>query len=394
MPPLTTFPKKTLICLLTAQAVCLAFGLWIQDRLVTFTARGRQATLSSPAQPASSANRAPAHPVAVIEAHVSDGDAPASSEDSLLDAMPVAQLFAFFWIAGMQAGAAYLVLSRAHSEDSQRQARATTTSLLREKDLARTQNAVIFGLAKLAESRDPETGRHLERIAHFSTRFATALRRLPRYRSRVTPAFIRLIGISSALHDIGKVGVEDHVLLKPGKLDTDERLRMQLHAALGGDCIREIELQLGSSNFLEMAREIAFCHHEHWDGQGYPMGMAGEEIPLAARIVTIADVYDALSVRRVYKQPLPHEQCVEIIRSEAGKQFDPDLVGVFLSIEDDFREIARRFANAAGGTPVPPLETSRAKSPPSKSQTWSPEDPAGLTPWGDNHLDEPSPPKH
>ncbi|HEX4129009.1 MAG TPA: HD domain-containing phosphohydrolase [Pirellulales bacterium] len=236
--------------------------------------------------------------------------------------------------------------------------------MLREKDLARTQNAVIFGLAKLAESRDPATGRHLERIAHFSTRFATALRRLPKYREEVTPAFVRLIGISSALHDIGKVGVEDHVLLKPGSLNARERLDMQLHAALGGECIREIELQLGSSNFLEMAREIAFCHHEHWNGRGYPAGLAGEAVPLAARIVAIADVYDALSVRRVYKQPLPHERCVEIIRSEAGKQFDPDLVQVFLSIEGEFRDIARQFANPMDQPAEPDVESSEGKKAP------------------------------
>ncbi len=138
---------------------------------------------------------------------------------------------------------------------------------------------------------------------------------------------------------------------------------MRLHAELGGECLREIELQLGSSNFLEMAREIAFCHHEHWDGQGYPAGLAGETIPLAARVVAIADVYDALSVRRVYKEPLPHEQCVEIIRSEAGKQFDPDLVEVFLSIEADFCEIARKYANPTNHSPTPRRESSGAKNP-------------------------------
>ncbi len=381
MPRLTTFPQKTFVYLLTAQAVCLAFGLWIQDRLVAFTAQGQHVALNTASRPASS-----------IDPSV--GGTPAAFTDSLPGAMPVPQLFAFFWIVGMQAGAAYLILSRAHSEDSQRQARAATTSILREKDLARTQNAVIFGLAKLAESRDPETGRHLERIAHFSTRFATALRRLPRYRNRVTPAFIRLIGISSALHDIGKVGVEDHVLLKPGKLDSEERLRMQLHAALGGECIREIELQLGSSNFLEMAREIAFCHHEHWNGQGYPTGLAGEAIPLAARIVAIADVYDALSVRRVYKQPMPHEQCVEIIRSEAGKQFDPDLVGVFLSIADDFREIAQRFVNASDRAAAAQAELTGAKCPQITPTARSPQDSAALTPWADNILDGLSPLKH
>jgi response regulator RpfG family c-di-GMP phosphodiesterase len=171
-----------------------------------------------------------------------------------------------------------------------------------------------------------------------------ALRRLPTYRDQITPAFIRLIGISSALHDIGKVGVEDQILLKPGALSDDERLRMQLHTRLGSDCIQEIETQLGTLNFLQMAREIALYHHERWDGRGYPTGLAGEAIPLAARIVAIADVYDALSVRRVYKTAMPHQQCVDIIRREAGKQFDPALVEVFLSIADEFAEIARQFS--------------------------------------------------
>ncbi len=196
-------------------------------------------------------------------------------------------------------------------------------SLQRYGDLLRTRDAVIFGLAKLAESRDPDTGNHLERIAVYSTRLATVLRRNPRYRRHLTPAFVKLIGISSALHDIGKVGIEDSILLKPGQFEEQERLVMHMHAAIGGKCIREIESRLGRSNFLQMAREIAFCHHERWDGRGYPDGLAGEEIPLAARIVAVADVYDALATKRVYKAAFPHGKCVEMIRAEAGKQFDP-----------------------------------------------------------------------
>ena len=120
---------------------------------------------------------------------------------------------------------------------------------------------------------------------------------------------------------------------------------MQRHAALGGECIRKIEQRLGESNFLQMAREIAYFHHERWDGKGYPAGIAGEDIPLAARIVAVADVYDALSVKRVYKDAFPHERCVEIIRSEGGKQFDPDIVAAFLSIETEFRQIAEQFTD-------------------------------------------------
>jgi response regulator RpfG family c-di-GMP phosphodiesterase len=267
----------------------------------------------------------------------------------------VSRSMAFCWIGGLQSVVAYLVMSRLRAEIAQQQHRDGTQFVRRERDLARTQNAVLFGLAKLAESRDPETGQHLERIAHYSTRLSDALRRVPKYREQITPSFIRMIGISSALHDIGKVGIEDQILLKPGRLDPQERLRMQVHAVLGGECIREIETQLGGSNFLQMAREIAFHHHERWDGLGYPDGLAGEDIPLSARIVAIADVYDALSVRRVYKAALDHEKCVEMIRAEAGRHFDPTLVEVFLTIESDFRAIAREF-RATEVEPFPLVE--------------------------------------
>jgi response regulator RpfG family c-di-GMP phosphodiesterase len=150
------------------------------------------------------------------------------------------------------------------------------------------------------------------------------------------------------LHDIGKVALEDSVLLKPGELTSNERFRMQLHVEVGAESIREIERRLGTSNFLEMAREIANSHHERWDGSGYPAGLAGEQIPLAARIVAIADVYDALSARRVYKEAFPHSECVEIIRKEAGKQFDPELVRIFLVAAPQFEEIARRFEDQWG----------------------------------------------
>jgi HD-GYP domain-containing protein (c-di-GMP phosphodiesterase class II) len=139
------------------------------------------------------------------------------------------------------------------------------------------------------------------------------------------------------------VGIESSILTKPGELNVEERLQMQLHSNVGGDCIRNIERRLGSSNFLRMAREIAMCHHERWDGTGYPDGLAGEEIPLAARIVAVADVYDALATKRVYKPASPHEKCVAIIREGAGRQFDPDIVEVFLKIESQFREIVRQF---------------------------------------------------
>jgi response regulator RpfG family c-di-GMP phosphodiesterase len=295
-----------------AQAACLALGLWVDHRLVTAVPPG--AIGGSPIAVAPSA----------IAIHA----------------------MTFVWIAALQTVIAYLLSTRVQEEIARRQTETERISLQRHNDLLRTRDAVIFGLAGLADSRDPETGKHLERIATYSTRLASALARHPGYRNHITASFVRLIGISSALHDIGKVGIRDAILLKPGKFEEQERASMQLHATIGGRCVREIESRLGNSNFLQMAREIALCHHERWDGTGYPAKLAGDRIPLAARIVAIADVYDALASRRVYKEAFPHEKCVEIIKEGAGKAFDPAIVGVFLKLEADFREIARRYRDA------------------------------------------------
>ena len=325
------------ICgLLAAQALCLAFGFWILGRLLVPTATwhaehqthqdstGQQGTLVGPDSNSSA-------PKPVVQA------------DDIIHALTPVGAIVFFWTLVLQGGAAYLVLSRFSVEHSRQRMKSDEESLHRNQDLVRTRDAVIFGLAKLAESRDADTGHHLERIALYSTRLATALRRHPKYGVTVSAHFTRLIGVSSALHDIGKVGVEDAILLKPGRLTSDERRRMQSHTMVGAECIHDIELRLGNSNFLQMAHEIARCHHERWDGGGYPEGLLGEEIPLSARIVAIADVYDALSSRRVYKAPFPHAKCVDVIRMGAGKQFDPELVEVFLTIEARFREIAQQY---------------------------------------------------
>ncbi|MBS0203904.1 MAG: HD domain-containing protein [Planctomycetes bacterium] len=268
----------------------------------------------------------------------------------LVTSLPLAAGIAFFWTWILSSVSTYLLSARLSSEESHRMAQSEHDALRSAQDLLRTRDAVIFGLAKLAESRDPETGHHLERISLYSTRLATALRLLPKYHRVVTPGFIRLLGISSVLHDIGKVGLEDTVLLKPGRLNADERRKMQEHTLVAGECLKEIEQRLGASNFLQTAREIALHHHERWDGNGYPAGLAGESIPLAARIVTVADVYDALSSKRVYKDAFPHEECVRLIREGSGTQFDPELVTVFLSIEADFAAIGQRFAAQAAAS--------------------------------------------
>ena len=271
---------------------------------------------------------------------------PPHNPETLLSMLPAAGGLAFLWTCGLQCVVAYLILSRVHVEDSRQRKITEESTLKNTKTLVRTRDAIIFGLAKLAESRDTATGQHLERISLYSTRLAAAMKKHPKFREVVTPTFVKLIGISSALHDIGKVGIEDSILFKPGRLTQEERLRMQKHAAIGGECIRQIERRLANSNFLQLAREIALFHHEHWDGNGYPHGISREQIPLSARIVAVADVFDALASKRVYKDSWPHEKCVETIRNEAGKQFDADIVEVFLQVESKFREIRNQYTDA------------------------------------------------
>ncbi|REK29913.1 MAG: HD domain-containing protein [Planctomycetota bacterium] len=324
VPRMNAYHKR-IAKLIAAQLLCLAFGLWVSDRLLVSVAHwevNERATAAMKQGATSTENFVPELPA---------------------DWMPAILGLSFLWIGGLQGSVAYVFHAKLRDEHAEMRSRSNAEFCQRERDLLRTRDAVIFGLAKLAESRDPDTGQHLERISAYSTCLARALRRHPKFANEVTPAFVKLIGISSALHDIGKVGVEDSVLLKAGKLDADERFRMKLHAVMGGQCIQEIEERLGSSNFLSMARDIALYHHEHWNGHGYPSGLAGEKIPLAARIVAVADVYDALASKRVYKDAYPHEECLEIIREGAGTQFDPDLVQVFLSIESEIRRHSLRL---------------------------------------------------
>jgi len=336
--------RKTLCYLTVGQMLCLALGLWIQDQLVVSTAQWEAE------QNAVDENTAATAPTATAASNATTTSKMTAQQ--ILNAIPVARAIAFAWICGLQMVVAYLVLARVHDSHSQSQTRSDQKAVDQTKHLVRTRDAVIFGLAKLADARDSDTGYHLERIALYSTRLAWAMKRMPKYRGVISSSFVKIIGISSALHDIGKVGVEDSILLNPGKLNDDERNQMERHAIVGAQCISEIELQLGDSNFLQMAREIALYHHERWDGTGYPHGLAGQEIPLAARIVAVADVYDALSVKRVYKHAFPHEECVEIIRREAGEHFDPDVVEAFLKIEVEFGAIASQFSQTQDASDI------------------------------------------
>lgn len=322
--------RKQLLWMSAGQALCLAVGLLIQNQYIASTLLERADGVQLQADDESIQRTAVGGP---------------TNSQSLLAISGLT----FGWIMGLQGVIAFLVLSSLGKKQRRQEAEHDQHSLRNTRDLVRTRDAVVFGLAKLAESRDPDTGQHLERIAYYSQQLARAAARTPQYGEKITPSFIRLLGVSSALHDIGKVAVEDSILLKPGKLTHEERQQMQTHTDVGARCIGQIASRLGDSNFLQMAEEIASYHHECWDGSGYPHGLAGEQIPLAARIVAIADVYDALSVRRVYKEAIPHDECVNIIRSLSGTQFDPGLVEVFLQVEAEFRRIAVEFADADNG---------------------------------------------
>lgn len=209
----------------------------------------------------------------------------------------------------------------------------------RTRSLSKTRDAVIFGLAKLAESRDTDTGEHLERIRTYVTLLAEQLEKSG---TAIDERTTKDIGLASSLHDIGKVGVPDRVLLKPGRLDADEYAEMQKHAAVGGDCLEAIGARLGEDDFLQLAKEIAYGHHEKWDGTGYPAKVAGDSIPLSARIVALADVYDALRSRRPYKEPMSHEKAREIVLEGRGAHFDPAVVEAFLACEEQFIEVSER----------------------------------------------------
>lgn len=214
---------------------------------------------------------------------------------------------------------------------------------LRERNEAR--DAIILALAKLAENRDPETGAHLERVQHFCRILSEALSVKPEFNATITPQFIDNIVRSSPLHDIGKVGIPDHILLKPGRLTTDEFEIMKMHSVIGGDTIRTLVEHGRRRGFLRMGMEIAYCHHEKFDGSGYPNRLSGSQIPLAARIMAVADVYDALTSRRIYKSPMPHEQALEIIRRDSGAHFDPAVVAVLVEKEREFAATAERLAD-------------------------------------------------
>lgn len=216
----------------------------------------------------------------------------------------------------------------------------------RSKETESIKDATIIALAGLAETRDTDTGAHIRRTQLYIRILAEAARKIPAFAPELTGETINLLFKTAPLHDIGKVGIPDRILFKPGPLTDEEFAIMKEHTTLGGRAISEAQKQLGVSNsFLHLAHEIATTHHERWDGTGYPAGLRGEQIPLAGRLMAIADVYDALRSRRVYKKPMTHEEACAIIKKDAGHQFDPALTGIFDEIQDDFRRVAEKFAD-------------------------------------------------
>ena len=200
--------------------------------------------------------------------------------------------------------------------------------------------ALIVGLAKLAESRDDDTGKHLARIRHYTTLIADAFVKL--FPSDLTPEEVPIIGSTSVLHDIGKVGIPDSILLNPNRLNRDQFELMKRHATIGTDILLALSEQLGRDPWVDTAIQITLGHHERWDGLGYPFGLRGDGISLPARIVAVADVYDALTTKRVYKEAMTHIEATSIIKNESGSHFDPMVVEAFCSVVDEVEEIATR----------------------------------------------------
>ena len=217
----------------------------------------------------------------------------------------------------------------------------------RTEETRMVEEATVLALTSLAETRDNETGNHILRTQRYVRALAASLRDHPRFAHYLSDETIALLYKSAPLHDIGKVGIPDRILLKPGRLDADEFEIMKTHAALGYAAIQRAVERVGRRvPFFQIAGEIALSHQEKWDGSGYPQGLAGESIPISARLMALADVYDALISKRVYKEALSHARALEIILEGKGAHFDPDLVDAFISIQTECLDIATQYSDS------------------------------------------------
>ena len=217
----------------------------------------------------------------------------------------------------------------------------------RSREIEAIQDVTILAMASLAETRDNETGNHIRRTQLYVFTLAEKLKTHPRFANFLTEHTIKLLFKSVPLHDIGKVGIPDRILLKPGKLTPEEFEIMKTHTTLGRDAIVTAERRLGVNvDFLTYAKEVACSHQEKWNGSGYPEGLAGDAIPISARLMAVGDVYDALISRRPYKEPMPHNQAVQLIIDGRGTHFDPDIVDAFIALQDDFLAISQQYADS------------------------------------------------
>ena len=235
-----------------------------------------------------------------------------------------------------------LLVAERTAEISEQSRRLVTS----KQEVIAAQAATITAFCALAEARDNETGNHIRRTQHYVRILAEALREHPRFKAELDEEVIQLLFKSAPLHDVGKVATPDAILLKKGKLTPEEWVIMKQHCEYGRNAILQAEKALGEvadASFLRYAAEIAYGHHERWDGTGYPQGQSGDAIPLSARLMAVADVYDALISRRVYKPPFPHEQALAMIVEDRGSHFDPDIVDALIQVASKFASIARNF---------------------------------------------------
>lgn len=256
-----------------------------------------------------------------------------------------------------------------------------------------TANMTILALAKLAESRDPEAGSHLENVRNYCRVLATYLQGLPQYAEMVDDKFIDLIYRTSPLHDIGKVAIPDAILLKPGPLSAEEFEVMKTHTLRGAETVESVLSEFPHTDFLQLARDLILTHHEKWNGTGYPLGLSGEQIPLCGRIMAVADVYDALTSKRVYKPAYQHENAKSIIVQGSGSHFDPDLVDAFLKVEQEFIAIQSQQTLGVAADRVAADRPAPGIVPPPPRSRWLGEAPAlddfpraAISPQGVQHV--------
>jgi putative two-component system response regulator len=238
-------------------------------------------------------------------------------------------------VEGLRAGADDFLSKPYHPEELRVRLRTAERILSLE-----SRDVLLFAMAKLTESRDNDTGLHLDRIREYCRILAQELSNWPEYHEEIDGEYIQLLYLTSPLHDIGKVGIPDSVLLKPGPLTPEEFEVMKRHTTIGGETLQAVTLAHPEARYLSMARDIAFTHHERWDGSGYPFGLHGRDIPLCGRLTALADVYDALTSRRIYKAKMGHEEARQIILDGSGSHFDPDVVEAFRRREAEFIRVA------------------------------------------------------